>query len=500
MTTARTKSSTARAGMILGVLSVFVALFPFVGSDLVVFSFALVFFLIPLLGLILGVTGILFSFKGRRHITDDDELIKKIRNQSVLGIITSILAIVITSFIIVLFIYFTYGMKAPKSEPVGTLELHFFGEPNYSELAVQSIILPDSSILTTGFARNADDADSSSGTLIITSLNGGLLARKYIPGTKGSLAINDDGIIFNARTCPYPAKDVSDSKYIALYQLNIDADVIDERSYPLGDDGSVSGIKALSDGFIIYGTESWDDEDSTRQICYIMKTDVAGDSIWTRRYSSEFVGRIWELTPTTNGGCLILGMKDKADREADYTDTLKIARVDSLGNMIWYGKCFSVSTVSPAKAYANEDGTFLLLSQRFSEEDVVEGMLRKLSADGEEIWAKPITFSGDINVTDFIPWRDDSRLVVGWTPRKEGKLTFTTEGMNFWDTYVIIEVDAEGNVIHEFNGIRTNFSAWGVVRTGNASCVITGFGTDKEEGFYQNRGNKDIGLMIYENE
>ncbi len=495
------KNSSSRAGMILGITSVFVALFPFVGSDFVVISFALIFFLIPISGTILGILGLVFSIKGRKLLTvlEDEKAIRTTKGQTILGIITSVLAIVISVFLIGVFLYFTYGMKAPKSDPIGDLEIHFFGEPNFSEVAVQSILLPDSSILTTGFSRHIPDSDSSSGTLIITNRDGGLLARKYIPGTKGHLAINDDGVIMNARACPYPVVDEMDAKTLTLYQLNTDADVVNTKTYPLSSKGSATGIDAVSDGFLLFGTYNWADDDSTRQIGYIMKIDASGDSIWTKHYSSEFVGRIWECVPTVDSGYLILGMRDKPKSEDGYTDSLKISRVDSLGNLVWFGRSFSVSSVSPAKAFANNDGTFIILSQRFSEEDVVEGMLRKISSNGEVIWAKPITFSGDINVTDFIPWREDNWLVVGWTSRKEAKLTITSEGMNFWDTYVIIETDAEGNVIHEFNGVGTKFSAWGVVKTGATSCVITGFGTANEEGIYKNRGNQDIGLIFYKN-
>ena len=495
-------SQTSRAGLLVSIVALFAALFPFIASDLSGISMMVVFFIVPLLAAALGLASLILSIISLQRLPQDSSTVKRtVKSRSILSIILSAMAIVLGGALAFTFTWFFYGYKAPRSESTGELRVFYYGEPNQVEIATQSVYLPDSTLMTCGFHHPQGDHKRGSGMVMKTSLSGEKLALTDVPGTLGEIVVSPEGAIVNARTRPYPADNSVHSKELALYKLDANGGVLAERAYPLGFDGGTGALQsARNSGFLLDGTYDWIDEDSTRQTSYVTRFTDDLDTLWMHLFAGEYVGRLRNLAPTQDGGCLLLGMRDKPEGSKTVSDTLKLTRLDAEGNLLWSGVSIAVASISPSRANELPDGSFALLCERKCELDGVEGALYLLSPAGEILWSKGVTSPGYEIATDFIPWVNKGFLVVGWTPRKEAKMRLSNADMRFWDTYVLIEVDENGKVTQRYAGNNCQFAAWGLTRIDDNTAAVTGFGSKGAETIYQRDGAQDIGIMIYRHE
>ena len=75
-------------------------------------------------------------------------------------------------------------------------------------------------------------------------------------------------------------------------------------------------------------------------------------------------------------------------------------------------------------------------------------------------------------------------------------MTMKTQKVEAWDTWYIAILNADGELIHGFNGEKESFAAWDITAISEDRCVMTGFGGDKTNANHKYSAN-DIGLLFY---
>jgi len=124
--------------------------------------------------------------------------------------------------------------------------------------------------------------------------------------------------------------------------------------------------------------------------CYLIRTDLEGEMQWSKTFGGEDNDRCWALLPASDGGYVLVGETTSFGSGAEDCYLIK---TDAAGNEVWsktFGgekgdRCFSITQA--------DDGGFLLAGQTYSEgagdRDVY---LVKTDASGNEVWSK--TFGG----------------------------------------------------------------------------------------------------------
>jgi hypothetical protein len=189
-------------------------------------------------------------------------------------------------------------------------------------------------------------------------------------------------------------------------------------------------IREIADGFILAGfTKSFG---AGGYDFYLVKTDATGEVVWSETYGGPDDDRCWALALTGDGGYLLAG--ETASSGAGERDFF-IVKTDSRGGEDWsrtYGgkrddRCFAVALVS--------DGGYMLAGQTYSEgagdRDVY---IVKISASGDLQWSQ--TFGGPASdVGHYIVRTSDGAFVV---------TGYTTSFAPAGDDPYLIKIDAQG--------------------------------------------------------
>jgi len=450
----------------------------------------------------MGILAFIFAFKARKALdnawNESDQSRDKLRGRGLanIGMIAGFIAVLLGIFYSAVFLYFTKAMKAPVSEPVGNVQIYYYGNNEYDEIAVKTILLPDSTLMTRGH-RIPHDKDSNKNALVLlkTGLDGQHIWEKAITGANGRLTVTLNNDILFCYTRPNPNGDQLTTTLETLYLL-LDGDSLRSRSYTLGNNATVTECIQTNDGnCIIVGTYQ-SDSTATAGVTYALKVDNAGDSLWLCKYPKTLTGNVAAITQTQDWGIAMAGWIEVEDA-ARYK--FYLLKIDGNGQTVWNNPGDETFDIGSVDITEDQDGSLIVLGNRWDENRSMEGKLMKFDADGGLIWSKPVSKNGYYCiVTGFIPkLRDDGWLVTGWVPRQESLMTFSSQEIQHWDTYYIALIDMNGNIRHAFDGVKVSFAAWGVTRIDDDYCIITGFGNRGEKGRYGKLSDEDIGIIHY---
>lgn len=168
--------------------------------------------------------------------------------------------------------------------------------------------------------------------------------------------------------------------------------------------------------------------------CYLIETNLEGEMQWSKTFGGEGKDRCWGVLPMGDGGYVLVGETTSFGSGAEDCYLIK---TDASGNDVWsrtFGgekgdRCFSIAQA--------DDGGFVLAGQTYSEgagdRDVY---LIKTDAAGKQQWSK--TFGGSVSDVGHSVARtaEGDFIVTGYT----SSLAITED-----DPY-LIKIDAGGEV------------------------------------------------------
>jgi hypothetical protein len=229
----------------------------------------------------------------------------------------------------------------------------------------------------------------------------------------------------------------------------------------LGPDEGNSVKQTLDGGFIIVGntipsSEIWQD-------IYLIKTDLSGDTLWTKAYGDEFNDESYSIQQTLpDGGYIIAGSTERFGALSD----VYLIKTDPTGDTLWtrtYGGSGADYAVSVKQTVP--DGGYIMAGYTTSFGEGGDVYLIKVNSSGDTLWTKSYG-SADWEVGSSVDQTSDGGYIIaGWT-------NFFGAGLQ--DVY-LIRTDASGETLwtktHGGSGGENSFS---VQQTSDGGFIIAG--------------------------
>lgn len=313
-----------------------------------------------------------------------------------------------------------------KTDSIGdTLWTKTFGEAGYDLMSVQQT--SDGGFIVGGSTFNFKFY------LIKTDINGNLLWTKTFGGVNGNVG--------------YSAQETSDSGYIITgYTTSFGAgnsDVYLVKTDELGNllwsktyggtnlDIGWSVQQTMDGGYIITGeTISFASGFSN---VYLIKTDINGDSVWTKSFGGTNTELGYSVQQTTDSGYIVTGATYSFG--AGLTDVY-LVKTDSNGNLLWSKTYGGIDYDLGRSVQQTTDGGYIISGYTESFSGVyAEVYLIKTDSNGNLLWSK--TFGGaDVDVGySALQTPDGGYVIAGIT---------ASFGLNSGDVY-LIKTDSLGN-------------------------------------------------------
>ena len=311
--------------------------------------------------------------------------------------------------------------------PAGDLEWsHAYGGAGTDGFA-DLIATPDGGYLAAGtstsFTAAPDDDDVY---LVKIDASGGVEWSGSYGGSGGDncyeLALaSDGGYIAVGQTNSYSTGASNDAYLIKVSSTGA---LEWTRAYGVaGQNDFATAVEQTSDGGYIIGANVHG-AGGLLDVCLI-KTDVAGDTLWTRTYGAEANDNATAVRQTSDGGYLLLGstILNGGQRE------LWLLRTDANGGLLWSNTYNSPGNTFQEDVLLRNDGTTMLIGRSFNNDAAVA---INVSAAGDVLWARSYgNEEGD-------PW--------GACNTPDGGFCIATSGNNGVDLdAVVLKIGADGH-------------------------------------------------------
>ncbi len=256
---------------------------------------------------------------------------------------------------------------------------------------------------------------------------------------------------------------LSTSHFTLFFLLSAGApDTLWTRTY--GGDSTDIGrsVRQTNDGgFIIAGgTTSFG---AGRQDVYLIRTDLNGDTIWTRAYGGDSTDYGSSVEQTTDGGFIITG-RTSSFGAGNYD--VYLIRTDLNGDTLWTKTFGGDSTDYGASVEQTTDGGFIIAgaTNSFGKDDS-DAYLIRANYNGDTLWTK--TFGSDSTEAGraLQQINDNGFIIAGFTSIKG-------PGLN--DVY-LVRTDSGGNAIWTKTYGGTSYDVgFSVLQTKDDGFIITG--------------------------
>ena len=248
--------------------------------------------------------------------------------------------------------------------------------------------------------------------LLKTDANGDTVWTKIYGGTgsdwgKCVQQTTDSGYIIGGVTSSFGA----DSNNIWLLKTDANGDTVWTKIYGgAGTDEGQCVQQTTDSGYIIVGwTESfgagaWD--------VWLLKTDADGDTLWTKTYGGIFVDYGYSVQQTNDGGYIIVGWT-KSFGAGDYD--VYLVKTDVDGDTLWTKTYGGTGSDGGRCVQQTADSGYIIVgsTESFGAGDDV--YLVKTDADGDTLWTKTYGGTGWDYGSSVRQTTDGGYIIVGWT-------------------------------------------------------------------------------------
>ncbi|MBN1458033.1 MAG: hypothetical protein JXA57_00760, partial [Armatimonadetes bacterium] len=221
---------------------------------------------------------------------------------------------------------------------------------------------------------------------------------------------------------------------VYLVKTNAQGDTLWTRTYGGTDrDGGVSVLQTSDGGYVVAG---WTASFGTGgDDVYLIRTNAAGDTLWTRTYGGSERDEGSSVRPTTDGGFIVAGhtMSFGAGGEDFY-----LVKTNASGDTFWTRTYGGVNLDQGWSTQQTADGGYIIAgcTQSFGA-GFWDYYLVKADSDGDTLWTR--TYGGAGNDLGFAIQQtiDGGYIVVGQSE---------SPGAGPWDI-LLVKTDAQGDTL-----------------------------------------------------
>ncbi|MBK7389201.1 MAG: T9SS type A sorting domain-containing protein [Bacteroidetes bacterium] len=290
--------------------------------------------------------------------------------------------------------------------------------------------------------------------LVRVDFNGDLIWSKSYGGTGYDFGnsvrqTTDGGFIIVGRTTSFG----SGNNDVYAVKTDVNGDTLWSKTYGgIGDDEGYSVYQTTDGGYIIAGrTNSFGTYD-----VFLIRTDISGNSLWTKTYGGSLGDKGSLVQQTSDGGYVIVGETSSFGTGAN---DVYLIKVDSIGNINWsrtYGEAFDERGYSVQQTL---DGGYIIVGETQNGSSVY---LVKTEANGNALWSKIYGTVDDDNGYS-VQQTSDGGYIIGGTiisfgaPHSEAYLIKTnntgdtlwtkTFGGTGYDVFSAVEETTDGGFV-----------------------------------------------------
>jgi len=196
---------------------------------------------------------------------------------------------------------------------------------------------------------------------------------------------------------------------------------------------------------------------------YVVKTDAAGDTLWTRFLGGTGADRAWEHSQTADGGYLVAGFIS-----APMTSVcdMWLARLDAQGDTLWT-RAWGGSGSEEARAMAPTSGGGCVMAGYTESFGVglADFYVVRTDANGDSLWGR--TFGGEATewASAVIQTSDDDILAAGVT------VSFGAGSEDIW----VVKISGDGDSLwsHTYGGDETDY-VWSIIEVSDGGYLLAG--------------------------
>ena len=241
-----------------------------------------------------------------------------------------------------------------------------------------------------------------------------------------------------------------------------------EKNYdsPYNDRGN-SILQTQDGGFILLGSSAYTNEQ--QQDILIIKTDMDGDTIWTKRHHFCDINQANAII-AVDGGFVITGQVKCSDQNSS---DLLLFKVDPQGQLLWQTSYNLLHDDVGNKIIVCEDATLAIVGeQNYSSQEESDFFLMKTTATGDSLWVQNYGSILSDAGNDVIQIPGGGFLLVGTVYENK----FSTLKM-----LSVIKTDADGDTLWTSNIIDTvslaSLNGMVVIASNSNTFVIAGSST-----------------------
>ena len=284
---------------------------------------------------------------------------------------------------------------------------------------------------------------------------------------------SDEGYIVGGRclTGSYPFIDppISDAW---IMKTDINGDTLWTKTYGgNGNDYSTSIQQTPDLGYIITGTvnseycypkyEINEEYEPDSSMAWLIKTTPNGDTLWTKTYLEKSHGNC--VVQTSDGGYIIVGwiFPDEQDNQSD----VLLIKTDSSGDTLWT-KIIGGEDYDAGFCIGQTADGYVIAGQTKPEGRPYDALLIKTNLSGEVLWSK--TFGGELSDVAFtVDVSDEGYFITGST----NGTWWVSAIADMW----VFETDFNGNLLWErIYDIRFGDIGFSGIQSSDGGYVITG--------------------------
>jgi len=309
--------------------------------------------------------------------------------------------------------------------------------------------------------------------LVKTDANGDSLWSRTYGGIEGDYGrsveqTTDGGYIITGYTNSFGAG----SYDFYLVKTDVNGDTLWSRTYGgIGSDQGESVQQTSDEGYIITGyTVSFG---AGGRDFYLVKTDVNGDTLWSRTYGGIGDDQGESVQQTSDGGYVIAG--EIFSFGAGGVDFYLI-KMDGLGDSLWTRTYGGTGMDYGESVQQTTDGGYVIAGYTYSfGAGATDVYLVKTDANGDTLWTR--TYGGELNDYGYFVQQttDGGYIIGGYT---------NSFGAGDYDVY-LVKTDANGDTLwtRTYGGIEGDYGR-SVEQTTDGGYIITGYTNSFGAGSY----------------
>jgi hypothetical protein len=260
---------------------------------------------------------------------------------------------------------------------------------------------------------------------------------------------------------------------VLLVKTNSVGDIVWTKVFGgTGQDEGLSIQQTNDDGYIICGwTTSYGAGWSN---VYLIKTNLNGDTLWTRTYGGVNSEYGFSVQQTNDGGYIIGGITDSFGAGGEDVYLIKI---NATGEMMWQKTYGGADKDEGWFCRQTNDGGYIIAgtTKSFAVGILQDAYLIKTDADGDTLWTKSYGYGDDEWAGCVQQTADGGYIIVGLT---------ASFGGIFSDNIYLIKTDENGTIEWEeaFGNDYTRDVGNYVQQTNDGGYIVTGYGMRTESG------------------